>query len=71
MHGKYLLSVTAILMACRRYLLEAIRPVIDFALGDSVSHCAIPVEVHERAYGAVNGQLDRVLAGSISFVSTH
>ena len=42
---------------CVRDSVEAVRPVVYGALVDAVIHCAVTVEVHDRAHGAVDGEL--------------
>jgi hypothetical protein len=49
--------VGAVLDLCRWGSLEAVRPVVDSALSDSMAHGTVAVLVHDRADGLVDGQL--------------
>lgn len=40
-----------------RNVVESIRPVIDFGLGDGIPHESIALIVHNRADRAVNGEI--------------
>ena len=51
------IDVGALLFCSRRNSLETVRPVVDLALGDSMAHGTITVEVHDGADRLVNWQL--------------
>ena len=50
-------AVGTVLDLCGRGGFEAVGPVVDGSLGDSVAHGTVAVLVHDRADGPVDGQL--------------